>query len=187
MIASEAIAQLVARLVRIEKVRGSIPLNSSTRNPLWPATAQPEGVPSTLSCWGRAQAERERSRGTETDPRLPLHIDRSPPLHPERRVPQDGRVEHQLQAGSRRAGRRVVVQQPRPARRHPRPSTVELPKRLVHKWQPWALAHGSSTQTIESLISAGGGASSWRVYERSVPSSEWVEVLNRRTGELYGF
>ncbi len=65
--------------------------------------------------------------------------------------------------------------------------TVELPKRLVHKWQPWALAHGSSTQTIESLISTGGGASSWRVYERSVPSSEWVEVLNRRTGELYGF
>lgn len=63
--------------------------------------------------------------------------------------------------------------------------TVELPKRLVHKWREWALAHGSHPNTIETLVRTGENASSWRVCERPVPRSEWVEILNRRTGEPY--
>ena len=61
--------------------------------------------------------------------------------------------------------------------------TVELDRRAVHKWFSWAKARGSSQQAMD-VMAKGGGAGSWRVVERPIPSSEWVEVRNMRTGAV---
>lgn len=63
--------------------------------------------------------------------------------------------------------------------------TVRLDKRAVHRWREWARAKGSSAETMALLAEAsGGGVSSWRVTERAIPSSAWVEVRDMRTGEV---
>lgn len=65
--------------------------------------------------------------------------------------------------------------------------TVSVPNRYVHKWSTWALAQGITSRWREVLIDTGGGpeaTSTWRVVERRIPSSEWVEVRDMHTDEV---
>ena len=61
---------------------------------------------------------------------------------------------------------------------------VELPNRDVHKWKEWAARRGIDPDWMRGLISAaGGGAGTWRVTEKPIPSTRWARVVDRGTGE----
>lgn len=59
--------------------------------------------------------------------------------------------------------------------------TVDVPVDDVHVWRQWASAHGADPRFMAALASSGG-SSTWRVIERPIPSSEWVEVVDCATG-----
>jgi hypothetical protein len=62
---------------------------------------------------------------------------------------------------------------------------VALPNRDVHKWCEWAIWRGVNPEWMRSLLSAaGGGAGRWRVTEKPVPASRWVDVIDRHKGTV---
>jgi hypothetical protein len=62
---------------------------------------------------------------------------------------------------------------------------VELPNRDVHKWRQWADARGIHPIWRSRLIeSSRGGASTWRLVTKPIPSRRWVEVIDRATGAV---
>lgn len=61
--------------------------------------------------------------------------------------------------------------------------TVELLNRDVHKWRQWAERRRMACDWMRRFISrAGGGAGTWRVTERPIPSERWLRVVDRHTG-----
>lgn len=60
--------------------------------------------------------------------------------------------------------------------------TVNVDRRSVHKWLPWARARGIDPAWLKALTSAGG-AGTWRVVERPIPAARFTQILNRRTGD----
>lgn len=61
---------------------------------------------------------------------------------------------------------------------------VMLPNRDVHKWFQWASRRGIDPTWMRGLIAAAdGGAGTWRVTERPIPSTRWLSVADRKTGE----
>ena len=58
---------------------------------------------------------------------------------------------------------------------------VEIDKRAVHKWRDWAARRGIDRGWLHTLASVGG-SNTWRVVERPIPASEWVEILDTGTG-----
>ncbi len=60
--------------------------------------------------------------------------------------------------------------------------TVELDKHDVRKWREWAARQGIDRAWMQGLASAGGSGT-WRVTERPVQASQWVEVHDTKTGE----
>lgn len=60
--------------------------------------------------------------------------------------------------------------------------TVDVDRRSVHRWHDWAKRHNVASDWMKALA-AVGGAGSWRVVERPIPSSRWLHIGNRRTGE----
>ena len=60
--------------------------------------------------------------------------------------------------------------------------TVELVNRDVHKWRDWAQRRGITDKWLRALVSPG--ASTWRVTEKPIPSTRWVEVLDRSDGTI---
>lgn len=62
---------------------------------------------------------------------------------------------------------------------------VELINRDVHKWREWAVRRGIRPDWMQTLIkAAGGGAGTWRVTEKSIPSDRWISVVDRKTGKI---
>lgn len=59
--------------------------------------------------------------------------------------------------------------------------TVRVPASEAHEWRPWARAHGSTLKTIDILAEAGG-SETWRVIEHEIPSSEWIEIRDVKSG-----
>jgi hypothetical protein len=59
--------------------------------------------------------------------------------------------------------------------------TVDVPKREARKWRTWAASRGIDSTWAKALALPGCG--SWYVVARPVPSTEWVEIANARTGE----
>jgi hypothetical protein len=49
-------------------------------------------------------------------------------------------------------------------------------------WLAWAKRQRSPQRVIKAMSKAGGFRT-WYVVERPIPSSEWVEILDRETGE----
>lgn len=60
--------------------------------------------------------------------------------------------------------------------------TVELVNRDVHKWREWAMRRGIADSWLRALVMPG--ASTWRVTEKPIPSTRWVEVLDRADGSV---
>jgi hypothetical protein len=61
--------------------------------------------------------------------------------------------------------------------------TVELVNRDVHKWREWAIRRGIADNWLRALV-ASGGSSTWRVIEKPIPSTRWVEVIDRTDGTV---
>lgn len=61
--------------------------------------------------------------------------------------------------------------------------TVQLPNNEVHKWKDWALRRRINPRWLRSLTEDQSGASTWRITERPIPSTRWVEVVDLETGE----
>lgn len=63
--------------------------------------------------------------------------------------------------------------------------TVELVNRDVHKWREWAVRRGIADSWLRGLVEAsGGGAGTWRVVEKPIPSTRWIEVVDRVDGSV---
>jgi hypothetical protein len=63
--------------------------------------------------------------------------------------------------------------------------TVELVNRDVHKWRECAARRGIDDDWLRGLTSAsGGGSGTWRVTEKPIPSTRWVEVVDRTDGSM---
>lgn len=63
--------------------------------------------------------------------------------------------------------------------------TVRLPSAAVHRWERWATRNNSTPKDIDVLkASGGGGWRQWRVVQRPIPSAEWVDIIDTRTGEV---
>lgn len=61
--------------------------------------------------------------------------------------------------------------------------TVEVEKRRVHKWRPWARSHGIDRKW-EDALSRVGGSGSWRVSTERIPSTAWLEIRDMQTGRV---
>uniref|UniRef100_UPI003F989500 hypothetical protein n=1 Tax=Mycobacterium sp. TaxID=1785 RepID=UPI003F989500 len=59
--------------------------------------------------------------------------------------------------------------------------TVELLNRDVHKWREWVTRRGIAEDWLRGLASVGGSGT-WRVTEKPIPSTRWVEVVDRADG-----
>jgi hypothetical protein len=59
--------------------------------------------------------------------------------------------------------------------------TVDVPGREAHRWTEWSARRGIDPKWAQALTLPG--FSSWYVVERPVPVSEWVGILDTRTGE----
>jgi hypothetical protein len=58
--------------------------------------------------------------------------------------------------------------------------TVRVPTQDARSWRRWALTHGSDPLWMRALARVGG-AKTWFVVARTIPSTEWVEIINTRT------
>lgn len=56
---------------------------------------------------------------------------------------------------------------------------VEVPKRRVHRWREWAESRGADHRWLDILAESGGWRS-WRVHLGPIPTTQFVEVLDRR-------
>ena len=61
---------------------------------------------------------------------------------------------------------------------------VDVAFRDVHRWRDWVRARGIHPEWARSLARAGGSGQ-WFVVQRRVPRTEWVEVTDTVTGEVY--
>jgi hypothetical protein len=59
---------------------------------------------------------------------------------------------------------------------------VGVPKREVARWHDFAREFGMERGAISELAAAGGSGT-WRVIRRPIPASEWLEIIDLRSGE----
>lgn len=52
---------------------------------------------------------------------------------------------------------------------------VKVDRRAAHKWRDWATRHGIDRGWLTTLAKVGG-SSTWRVVERPIPASQWIEI-----------
>jgi hypothetical protein len=63
--------------------------------------------------------------------------------------------------------------------------SVDLPNRDVDKWREWATRRRIDREWMRTLIeTAGGGAATWRVVEKTIHVTRWIEVFDRREGTV---
>ncbi|WP_413353788.1 hypothetical protein [Microbacterium sp. 1P06AB] len=62
---------------------------------------------------------------------------------------------------------------------------VHVPADEVHEWKDWSVRHGSSGAD-RARLAAAGGFREWRVVERPIPRSEWVDFGFRSDSPLLG-